>query len=224
MLNPLHLRVRIKWVGFGSTGKTLPATTTQAAEIAPAAHPARGLGLYPVQARWLALLVLALGIVVLSRFGPANRVDHTLDSAAIQRLGLVENELTVNGEAVRIAYSSLDIGQIHDLFDHNTETLVRGREANPFVLNFEFPAPTSISGLSMDFGRMEFVLRVYVYGTGESQPVLYESEYRNQPPEPHVDVSFVNGPEAISRIYMEIEQLNPPDEPHIHVREVLFQE
>ncbi len=223
MLNPLNLRVRIRWVGFGSTGETLSATNTQVIESGAAVPPAQGFALNSVQARWLVLLALALGTVFISRFGSTNRVDHTLDPVAIQRLELVENELTVNGETVRIAYSSLDIGKVIHLFDHNTETLVRGREANPFVLNFEFPAPRSISGLVMDFGHMDFVLRIHVYGTGEGQPVLYESEYRNQPPEPHVDVSFVNGPEVVSRLYIEIEQLNPPDEPHIHVREVLFQ-
>jgi hypothetical protein len=114
------------------------------------------------------------------------------------------------------------MGQIKDLFDHDTFTLIRGLEANPFVLDFEFPASRPVSGLVMDFGGMDFDVRVKVYGAHENQPILYENEYRNQPPEPHVDLSFDKGPALVSRIYIEIEQHNPPDEPHIHVREVQF--
>jgi hypothetical protein len=37
-------------------------------------------------------------------------------------------------------------------------------------------------------------------------------------------LNFVNGPEVVTRIYIEVEQYNPSDEPHIHIREVLFKE
>ena len=74
----------------------------------------------------------------------------------------------------------------------------------------------------MDFGHMDFVMRVQVYGTESTSPVFYKGEYRQQPAIPHVEMNFVDGPEQVTRISIAIEQLNPPDEVHIHVREVLF--
>jgi hypothetical protein len=132
--------------------------------------------------------------------------------------------ISLNGEEIEITYSRLDMGQVKDLFDHDTFTLIRGLEANPLILEFEFPTPRPITGLTMDFGGMDFVLRVQVYGAGADQPALYQNEYRNQPPEPHVELNFVDGPPLVNRIHIEIEQLNPPDDPHIHIREVLFKE
>jgi hypothetical protein len=242
--HPRHWRVRVRWVGFGSTSGMFPATaiTPQINENMTLSPPARVLGKFDlpkmrVRLNWAGLssihriwlwglfaLFLGISAILWLPFVNKNKTDRMLDAETAQRLDLIVDEVNVNAETIRIAHSSLDIGQITDLFDQDTETLARGLEANPFVLNFEFAAPKPVSGLVMDFGRMDFVLRVQVYGVDESQPVLYESEYRNQPPEPHVDLNFVNGPERVSRIYIEIEQLNPPDEPHIHVREVLFRE
>jgi hypothetical protein len=116
------------------------------------------------------------------------------------------------------------MGQVKDLFDRDTFTLMRGLEANPFTLDFAFPRPRAIRGLAMDLGGMDFVMRIQVYGADGASPVFYKGEYLQQPPIPHVDVNFADGPAQVSRIYVEIEQLNPPGDVHIHVREVLFKE
>lgn len=170
------------------------------------------------------LLLLLLGIFAFTRFASMNNADDTLATEGVKRTDLTVDELSLDGETIRIAYSQLDMGQVKDLFDHDVATLTRGLEANPLVLDFEFPTPRPITGLVMDFGRMDFLMRVQVYGAENKSPVLYKGEYRQQPPIPHVDMNFVDGPEEVSRIYIEIEQINPPDEIHIHVREVLFKE
>jgi hypothetical protein len=184
-----------------------------------------GLGRMPRLAFWAwGLFALLLGIFAFTRLASVNNVDDTSAAEKVKSADLVVDELSLNGETIRIAYSDLDMGQVQDLFDHDTITLARGREANPMVLDFEFPTPRPITGLVMDFGRMDFVMRVQVYGIESTSPASYKGEYRQQPPIPHVDMTFVDGPKEVSRIYIEIEQINPPDEPHIHVREVLFKE
>ena len=168
------------------------------------------------------LLALLLGIFAFTRLASMNNVGDTFATEGVKRADLVVDELSLNGETIQIAYSHLDMGQVKDLFDHDTTTLARGLEANPMVLDFEFPTPRPITGLMMDFGRMDFLMRVQVYGTGSTKPISYQGEYRQQPPIPHVDINFANGPGQVRRIYIEIEQLNPPDEVHVHVREVVF--
>jgi hypothetical protein len=193
------MRVRIRWLGLGSTR----------------------------YGNILALAVLAafvwLGLFVATGF-PGVPGAPTTQAESVDPAGLEVVELNLAGEAIRVAHSALDIGQPQDAFDSDLETLIRGREANPFVLDFEFYETQVVRGIILDFGRMDFLLRVAVYGSGETSPVIYAQEFRDQPAIPHADLSFVNGPEQVRRIAIEIEQLNPPDEVHIHIREVVFKE
>ena len=167
------------------------------------------------------LVILVAGTFILTRLPSTSVADSAIEA---ELAGLKTEDVKLNDETIKMTYSFLDMGQPQDVFDQDTKTLIRGRQANPFVLDFVFPAPKPITGLVMDFGGMDFDLRVQVYGDREGEPILYESEYRDQPPEPHVELNFTSGPALVSRIYIEIEQFNPPDEPHIHVREVLFKE
>ena len=231
-IDPRHWQVRVKWVGFGPLKGALSATQAirQSSISAPTLWtlnlPTRHL-----RVRWLGfrsfnltsllalcVVVLLVGMFVYTQLGEGSATG--IDEIE----GPVVTELDLNGEPLTIGHSHLDMGQVQDLFDHDTVTLIRGLEANPFVLDIVFPTSKPITGLVMDFGGMDFDLRLYVYGEGESQPIQYEGQYRNQPSEPHVELDFVDGPAQVSRITIEIEQFNPPDEPHIHVREVLFKQ
>jgi hypothetical protein len=195
LFHPQNLRVRVRWVGFGARNRL---------DV------------------WVwGLIILIAGTFIFTRLPSTNRPDSAIGS---ELGGLEIEDVTVNDETIKMTYSSLDMGYAEDIFDRDTRTLIRGLQANPFVLDFVFPVPRPMTGLVMDFGGMDFELRVHVYGEGDAEPVVYESEYHSQPPEPHVELDFTSGPALVSRIYIEIEQYNPPDEPHIHVREVLFKE
>jgi hypothetical protein len=241
---PWNWRVRVKWVGFGPMDKALPGTltTTQMGKSVPTSTPVRVLQTFDlpkmkVRVSWMGLrslnhiggwffgiLVVLLGVFAFTRFASMNNGERTFDVERIDPAGLIVYEMGLGDDMIRMTHSKLDIGHSKDIFDDDLETLVRGREANPFILDFEFSQPQAVNGLVMDFGRMDFVIRVQVYGTESRSPVLYESEYRQQPPIPHVEIDFFGGPVQVKRIYIEIEQLNPPDEVHIHIREVLFKE
>ena len=156
------------------------------------------------------------------RLAYVNNIDDIFAIETAERAKPIVDQLNLNGETIEMTHSRLDRGQVQDLFDHDTFTLIRGLEANPLVLDFKFPTPRHITGLVMDFGQMDFALRINVYNAKDGPPTLYESEYRNQPPEPHVDLSFDHGPDLVTRIRIEIEQINPPEEVHIHVREIVF--
>lgn len=236
-LAPWNWRIQVKWLGFGRMQGELPKSV---------AMPGRVLRTFDfpnmkVQVSWtvtgstsftrlgiLGVLVacLWLGFFVVPRLAAGNlrNANPALSTERINREGLVSLEVNLGGQTMQMTHSPLDIGQVPDVFDHNLETLIRGREDNPFVLDFDFSEPRAINGLTMDFGRMDFVLRVQVYGTGEAEPVSYESDYREQPAIPHVDMDFSNGPAQVRRIYIEIEQLDPPQEVHIHIREVVLKE
>jgi hypothetical protein len=242
-LNPRNWRVRVSWVGFGSTASalnTVPVTKQMSSDMMSISPPIRVLGTFNmpkmnVRVSWIGLAstnrvhtwALGLFIVLLSIFAfrqltHVNPADQPVEAETVLPAGLITDEISLGDETIRMTHSTLDIGQSKDIFDNNIDTLIRGLEANPFILDFEFSKPQAIKGLMMDFGRMDFVMRVQVYGTGNTSPISYKGEYRQQPPIPHMDMDFVNGPEQVKRIYIEIEQLLPPEEVHIHVREVVF--
>lgn len=244
IFDPWNWRVRLKWVGFGPLEPAVPGTLAAPpmGKNVPTARPGRVLHTFDlpkmkVRVSWMGsrsrnhigawvfgLLAVLLVVFGFTRFAYGNHGDQAFEVEKIDPAGLVVYEMSQGNGMVRMTHSPLDIGQSKDIFDADLESLIRGREANPFILDFAFSQPRAIQGLVMDFGRMDFLLRVQVYGAESRSPTLYESEYRQQPPIPHVEMNFVNGPPQVKRIYIEIEQLNPPDEVHIHVREVLFKE
>ena len=241
-LNPKNGRLRVRWVGFGSAVSALNSApvTTPMSETISIFPPIRVLGTFntpktKIRISWmgfastsstrawaLGLLVLLLGIFAFTRLTQVNHADQSVEAETVLPAGLITDEINLGDESIRMSHSALDIGQSKDIFDGNIETLIRGLEANPFILDFEFSQPQTIKGLMMDFGRMDFVMRVKVYGSGNTSPVSYTGEYLQQPNIPHLDMNFVDGPEQVKRIYIEIEQLRPPEEVHIHVREVVF--
>lgn len=239
--HPLDLRMRVRWVGFGPI-KDLSLTPTPK-RVHEAIRPVnarvittmdlpnvrlrvRWLGLGTVQRPFTLALVLFLGVILYSALTSSNNnekaEDRILDAQQGLQSDLIRDDINLGSETIRMIHSPLDIGSAKDVFDGNIETLMRGRDANPFVFDIEFPQPEAIKGFVMDMGRMDFIVRVRVYGTESNEPVLYQGEFRQQPPTPHVDMDFVNGPAQVKRIYIEIEQIDPPEEVHVHVREVVF--
>lgn len=190
------MRVRVSWMGLGSVNR---------------------IGTWG-----LVLFAVLLGIFAFTRLAHGKDTNRALDTEKVVPAGLIADEVSLGDETIRMIHSPLDIGQSKDIFDNNIDTLMRGLNANPFIVDFEFSQPQAIKGLMMDFGRMDFVVRVQVYGIDSTKPISYQGEYRQQTPIPHVDINFASGPEQVRRIYIEIEQLNPPDEVHVHVREVVF--
>lgn len=245
-LAPWNWRVRFKWVGFGAQNSALPGmmgttSTSKSVHLERPVRPLRTFDLPNMKVRvgWigfpsrnyrgigvLGLLALCvwLGLFAVTQPAGVNNTSSTIEMEKVDTADFVFYEANLGGKVIRMMHSQLDIGQSQDIFDNDTKTLIRGREDNPFILEFEFAQPQPVSGLVMDFGGMDFDLRVQVYDAEGGKPISYNGEYRQQPPEPHVEMDFINGPAVVSRIYIEIEQFNPPDEPHIHVREVLFKE
>ncbi|OQA45284.1 MAG: hypothetical protein BWY52_01347 [Chloroflexi bacterium ADurb.Bin325] len=149
--------------------------------------------------------------------------DELLAPEREARVRPVPGQVVVDGQLVEVMHSPLDVGRLEDLFDGETFTLVRGLAANPLVFDFTFPAPRAINGLAADFGSMDFRLTVRLYADAAGEPVVYTEEYRGQPPDPHITMTFPDAPSQVVRVRIEIEQLNPPVDVHIHVREFRFE-
>lgn len=146
-----------------------------------------------------------------------DNVDAVFAAERAARRKLQETPAQVDGETVIVRYSQIDAGEIPDLFDGDLYSLIRGFEANPFIIELEFPQPREISGLSMDFAKMDFELGVEITPAG-GEPVRFSEVYRNLPGEPHADIALPEGPYSVSKLRIAVTNINESEPAHVHVR------
>ena len=156
------------------------------------------------------------------RLAYADDVDAIFAAEREERRRPVQEQITLDGQPVTVSHSQFEAGQLSDLFDGDAFTLVRGRDANPLVLDFTFSQPRVISGLTATFGTMDFSLTAHLDAGDGAEPVVYTQTYRSLPPDPKVELAFDKGPPAVTHLRLEIKQLQAGDSAKIHVREVTF--
>jgi 4-amino-4-deoxy-L-arabinose transferase-like glycosyltransferase len=158
------------------------------------------------------------------------RLQYADNAPAVFQADLEERKrpitetVVVRGEALTIAHSKLDAGQLSDLFDNNPHTLMRGMEANPLLIDIAFPAPRKLAGLMLTTATMNMLLRAEVYVEGQNQPLLFTKEAKDLPPDPDVlwPMDGITGP--VTRVVLQIQDLNRPEPTNIHIRELQFLE
>jgi hypothetical protein len=137
-----------------------------------------------------------------------------------RRSQLVAEEVVIDGETVTVTHSQFDGGTLASVFDGNTDTLARGFEANPLVLDFAFAAPRPVTGLLATFGTMDLKLTAELWEASEGAPRVFAKTFRDLPIDPTVEMSFDGGSPRVSRLRLSILQSGAGVGTHIHVREV----
>jgi 4-amino-4-deoxy-L-arabinose transferase-like glycosyltransferase len=128
----------------------------------------------------------------------------------------------MDGTTVKLFYSPLDIGDVGNLFDNNVDSLIRGREANPLVLDLRFPRLRAVSAVGLTLATMPHA-QIKVELTQEDGVVTsFVRDYQDLSGIPDVDLPIPAGPLQTQRLRIEIMDLapRPGDGPHIHVREL----
>ncbi len=147
-------------------------------------------------------------------------LDQILESERAARARPVVEVIDLAGQPVRISHSQFDMGRLRDVFDGDPFSLARGLEANPLVFDFVFPEPRPLSGLRVRLGTMPFKLTAQLWADGATAPEVYEHTSLDSRPDPVAELSFERGPQAVSRLRLEVLHLNAGEEVHIHVREI----
>lgn len=155
-----------------------------------------------------------------ARLAYADNVDAIFAAEREARRRLVEAQVQIDDQLVKIRHSLLDAGRVNDMFDGDWYTLGRVMEANPAIIELTFPQPRSVSGIVGDFGSMDFEWTIHLYAEGSKEPTTYKAIYRNMPPDPHVEITFDRGPEKVVKIRMEIKDLRTGETAKIHIREL----
>jgi hypothetical protein len=150
--------------------------------------------------------------------------SEILNNEREARKKLVESVIEVNGETWLVKNSILDMGEPSALFDGDVFTLIRGLEANPFILEITFEEPKMITGLRADFANMDFTITAYLYPSESTQAVEYVQTWRGIDGDPHVEMSFSDSLPAVEKVRLEIHSYSHGIGAHIHIRELVLLE
>lgn len=156
----------------------------------------------------------------LARLQYAPNVDEIFTAEQEQRRQLTEGQVMLDGEPVRVRYSQIDMGLPEQLFDGDDFTLMRGLEANPFILEFYFPEPRSLSELQVAFGSVNYDITARLYPTPDGEARVYQTQYRKGASDPLLQMQFENAPPLVSWLRLEIFNPEAGDSSNIHLREL----
>jgi 4-amino-4-deoxy-L-arabinose transferase-like glycosyltransferase len=134
---------------------------------------------------------------------------------------LIENQVTIDGQTVKIRHSLLDMGSIQDIFDGNPHSVARTMEANPFIIELTFPEPRQISGFTMIVGDTELKLRILLYTPQAPEPVEYTFSIDTSTQNPQGTVDFPQT-QWVSVFYLEIKDLRQGEPGNVHLWELTF--
>ncbi|MCS6907388.1 MAG: hypothetical protein RML93_05830, partial [Anaerolineales bacterium] len=155
------------------------------------------------------------------RLAYVDNVDEIFAREMELRRQLVTAHVVVDGISAKVRYSQIDDGEIGNLFDQKPETLIRGREANPFILEFEFVSSQPLKGLQAQFGSMDFELSVFLFAEEQAESVQLRREYRGLPPDPSIELMFPQKT-SLKKMRIEIRDLRYGEIANIHIRELRF--
>jgi len=155
------------------------------------------------------------------RLGYADDADAVFAREREARKQLIEASVIVEGQALTVRHSPLDMGRPDDLFDGRGDTLIRGAEANPFVLELAFPRPRPIGKVAVALGAMDRVgLRLVVTPAEGGKARVFESSQTNRPARPRLELALPGGPVLASRLRLEITEVGGGEITHVHVYEL----
>lgn len=147
-------------------------------------------------------------------------VDALFAADRVARSQLVETLIDLDGASVGVGHSLLDIGTIENLFDGDTNSLVRGFEANPLVVELRFAGPRPLSGLTLTTGSMDIDLTVRVTPPDGGPDLVFSQVYTGLPNDPTVEFTMPDGPIEAGRLRIEIRHMGEGEVAHVHVREL----
>lgn len=142
-----------------------------------------------------------------------------IEAERSSRRALQQQTVLWDGVQTDVQFSVLDMGQIQDGFDGDTETILRTREANPLVLDIRPVQLRAMQHLSIRVGGTPTRITARIFRAGESDALIFVQSVRES-----ADPRFVNfdlgSQMQVERIRLEVETINEPAPAHVHLWEV----
>jgi hypothetical protein len=151
----------------------------------------------------------------------AENIDDIMEAERQARLVLQETSINFDKENWLVRYSFLDMGSIDKIFDGNQDTLIRTMEANPLVVEIEFPAPKEIERLGVRVGGTPTEVTVILTDkSGEAHP--YHQKVIETPTPRTVQFSFSDKYD-ITKLRVEVLSIYDQEPAHVHLWEIVLE-
>lgn len=151
----------------------------------------------------------------------ADNIDEIFAAEKEARSQPIEEDVELDGQPVHVTYSRIDGGELSNIFDNDVNTLMRGLEANPFIVQLEFNVPRPIHAVNLTTATMkDFTVVLKAYGETDDSPIIYENNYKDLPSDPTVSIDLENGPQSVIKLIVEIKHNTLEDPTNIHIREL----
>jgi hypothetical protein len=154
-----------------------------------------------------------------TRMAYVDNIDEIMEQERQARMQLLEGEVSINGELIPVKYSLLDMGEIGHIFDGDQYTLGRTYEANPAIIELEFPTLNTIHGLSVIIGSTEVEIKAIFSPEPGSDPHEINQTFQGSVEQPEI---FFNFDQAIQTrvLRLEIRDLRQVEPGHVHIWEI----
>ena len=146
-------------------------------------------------------------------------IDQILAAEREARRVLRGDVINLDGQMVPVRYSMLDMGEIGQMFDGNLDTVARTLEANPAVIELNFPKPRSISEISAIIGSTQAEVKAIVYPNPDATPVEFAEVLQGTIDHPRVTLKLGETVQA-SKLRLEIHDIHHGEPGHIHIWEI----
>jgi 4-amino-4-deoxy-L-arabinose transferase-like glycosyltransferase len=136
--------------------------------------------------------------------------------------GLMASQAILDEVPVTVYHSALDMGQVSDIFDSNNDSLIRGAEDNPFVVEIHFEHMRKLGVLDITLGTMNHFLVKVMITYDDDTTAEVSGDYSQLPSDPTVTLELPVLDKFVKILHIEIEDIReqPAEGYHIHVREI----
>lgn len=148
-------------------------------------------------------------------------VESVFEREKSRRAQHEKSTISLFDQDVEVTHSPLDIGAISNAFDGNTNTVIRGLEANPLQILLEFSEPVSMSGVRLLVGLPPHILYVEISVEGKHRPLRFGKQSFGTEKNEWLNVNFT-GDYLVTRLNLSLKENTANPEPHIHIWEIEF--
>jgi hypothetical protein len=148
-------------------------------------------------------------------------VERVVQEQEAIRVQLIESQVDILGQPTTVLHSRLADGNIANLFDGSTETLIRGDNVNPFQVEIRFAEPRRLDGIRVTTGSFgDFSVSVTATLPGIGEPLVVSERYRDLGPDPTVSLSLPSAGAMVSSLRLDVTDNAQGPTGVIHVREI----
>lgn len=153
------------------------------------------------------------------RMNYIDNIEQIMEQERQERMALRTAEVQIDGQNVIFKHSLLDMGEAGQIFDGDPYTLIRTFEANPAILQFEFPSPRTIRGLSVIIGSTQVEVSAFVHPDLDADPFEFTGTFQGSLDHPQVEFIFDRVIQA-RILRLEIRDLHQAEPGNVHIWEI----